>query len=262
MARRMTPKGAAAPAPADVTPSPGRTGSLLHAARLTAITEFCSAVTHDINQPVSAVVTNAHTALRWLNRPTPNLDEVRQALERITRDADRTRQMIARAGAQLTQTRPAARPLDINDLIREALAVMGADAGQARIHVETALEPALPAVLADAALLQQAAINLISNALEAMGEARGRPHVLHLSSRRWGAAEIAVLIADTGVGFGPDDTHKAFQPFYTTKAGGLGLGLSISRSIIEGCGGRLTAAPNHPHGTVFTVILPIAGSAP
>jgi C4-dicarboxylate-specific signal transduction histidine kinase len=246
----------------DTTQPPGETGGVIQAARLAAITEFCSAITHDINQPISAVITNAHTALRWLSRPTPDLEEVRLALERITRDADRTRMVIAQAGAQLTQARPAVKPCDINRLMRETLALMNGDADRARVRVETALDSTLLAVVADPALLQQVAIDLISNALDAMSEVRGRTRVLHLSSRREGADEIAVSIADTGVGLGPDGPQQVFQHFFTTKARGLGLGLPISRSVIEGCGGRLTAEPNHPHGAVFTFTLPVVGIAP
>ena len=246
----------------NAAPTPARlTGGIMQAARVTAITEFCSAVAHDLNQPVSAVITNAHTALRWLNRPTPDLAEVRLALERITRDADRTKWVIAQAGAQLARTPPSMTLFDINRLIRETLALMEEDADQAGVRMETALEAALPEVVADPALLQQAVINLMSNALDAMIPVRDRARVLHLSSRRQGAGDIAVSIADTGAGLGPDDPQELFEPFFTTKIGRLGLGLPISRSIVEGCGGRLTAEPNPPHGAVFTFTLPAAGSA-
>lgn len=232
------------------------------AARLTTISEFATVVIHDINQPLSAVITNAHAALRWLDRPTPDLAEVRIALEHISRDADRTRQVIADARAWSGRTLPSKERVSINRLVCETLVLAGAGDDPDSVRLETALDDALPDVLADPAHLQQVALNLVLNALESMDAAPGRPHVLGIVSCFRGADEIAVSISDTGVGLGVDGPLTVFKPFFTTKAGGLGLGLSICRSIVESCGGRLTALPNHPNGAVFTFTLPALGSAP
>lgn len=230
---------------------------LARAARLVSITEFASSIAHEVNQPVSAIIANTNAAMRWLNRPTPDLDEVRTALERIHNDANRTGAVIARARDQLTKTPPAREPVDVNQLLREAVTLTNGGTRRIGIEVKTQLDDSLPKVIADRTLLQQVAVNLISNALDAMRAVRERPRVLSLSSRRAGAGEIAVSIADTGIGLCTDGPQKVFEHFFTTKAEGLGLGLPISRSIIEGCGGRLTAEPNRPFGAVFTFTLPI-----
>lgn len=235
---------------------------LARAARLMAIGEFASNIAHEVNQPVSAIMTNAGAALRWLDKDKPDLDEVRIALQRIVRDAGRTSAVIGRTRAQLTKGHVVTEPLDINQVLHEALLVTQTERGRESVSVETQFDEGLPAVPADRVQMQQVAVNLIVNAMDAMREVTSRRRVLCITTRRSGdSGDVEVSVADTGHGLGGDRQHRVFEHFFTTKSEGLGLGLPISRSIIEGIGGRLSARPNSPHGAVFTFTLPTGGSA-
>ena len=228
------------------------------AARMMSIGEFASSIAHEVNQPVGAIMTNANAALRWLDKPTPDLGEVRSALQRIVRDADRTSAVIGRARAKLVKAPLAGEPLDINQVLREALLFTQGERGHEAVDIETDLDESLPSLVCDRVQLQQVAVNLFVNAMDAMRSITCRPRVLRVTSGLDAQGDVTVSVADTGCGLGQGGQKQAFEHFFTTKPDGLGLGLPISRSIIEGCGGDLTAAPNHPFGAIFTFTLPVS----
>lgn len=228
------------------------------AARLLSIGEFASSVAHEVNQPVGAIMTNANAALRWLDRAEPDLAEVRSALQRIVRDAGRASDVIRSARAKLVRAPQAGEPLDINVVLSEALQFVRNEHGQEGVEIETHLSPGLPPVVGDRVQLQQVAVNLFVNALDAMSQVMGRRRLLSVSTGYSDADGVCVSIADTGCGFNDGDGEQVFEHFFTTKAEGLGLGLPISRSIVEAYGGVLTAAANTPHGAIFTFSIPTA----
>jgi signal transduction histidine kinase len=229
---------------------------LARVTRLTTMGQMAASLAHEVNQPLTAIVTGSNAGLRWLARTTPDLDEVRAVLERIARDGHRASQVIASVRAMFKKGVQKRTAIDINDLVREVLALVYGDLQSRSISVHTELARQLPPVLADHVQLQQVVLNLITNAADAMQSVRDRARLLRVKSATHEPDGILIVVADAGTGIDWENSERIFDPFFTTKSNGMGLGLSICRSIVEAHGGRLWASPGTPHGSVFHVALP------
>ncbi len=229
--------------------------NLSHIARLTTVGELTASIAHEVNQPLAAVVTNANACLRWLDRTPPDFGEVHTAIQRIIRDGNRGGEVIKRIRGLVKKDLPHRARLNVNEVVRETIALAGLDLQGTALRTELAGE--LPHVQADRVQLQQVLLNLIINAMDAMKPVRDRPHVLHIQTKYHQTHAALVAVEDSGVGLNPEGMEKLFETFYTTKSGGLGMGLSICRSIIEGHGGRLWAESNGGSGARFQFTLPI-----
>jgi PAS domain S-box-containing protein len=225
--------------------------------RVMLLGEMTASIAHEVNQPISAVITNANAGLRWLGTRQPDLEEVRQALGRIVREGTRAGEVIGGIRALAKKMPPRRDLLDINQAIREAIALTQSEMQRNSVRWQNQLADDLPLVSADRVQLQQVMINLIVNAIEAMGGAGDGPRELVIVSGMDDANGLFVDVQDTGPGLDPQNLDRMFQSFYTTKPDGIGMGLAISRSIAEGHGGRLSAAPNEPRGAVFRLTLPV-----
>jgi C4-dicarboxylate-specific signal transduction histidine kinase len=230
---------------------------LAHVTRLTTMGELSASIAHEVNQPLAAVVTNANACLRWLDRVPPNLDEVRDAVRRILRDGSRGSEVLARIRALLKKEEPSRTQLKVNEVVHDTLALIRADLQGAAIQTDLAEE--LPDVSADRVQLQQVLLNLTMNAIDAMRPVTNRPRLIRIQTRDQGGRAVLVAVQDSGLGLSPEQMDRLFEIFYTTKPEGLGMGLSICRSIIEGHGGRLWAEPNRGPGATFQFTLPAAG---
>jgi len=228
--------------------------------RIAAMGELTASIAHDINQPLAAVATDASAVLHWLAAQPPNLDEARESATRTVREANRAGGVIERIRALLQKAPPQLRPLDGNDVIREVLLLVNSELLRGGVTLKTELVADLPAVLGDRVQVQQVMLNLILNAIDAMSMVMDRPRELFVKSAKC-ADGVVIQVQDSGKGLDPEQTDRVFEPFFTTKPQGIGMGLSISRSIIEAHGGRLWAGSGSPHGTVFQFILPEAESA-
>jgi signal transduction histidine kinase len=214
-----------------------------------------------VNQPLAAVVTNADAVSHWLAAVPPNLAEAREAVQRIARDGTRASKVIRRIRDLLKKGEPARTPLNLNDLIQETVALARPEITRRKVSLQTRLAPELPSVPADRVQLQQVLLNLVVNALDAMGAVTGRQRVLCISTTRPEPHAVQVAVQDTGVGIDPQAATRLYDPFYTTKPDGLGMGLAISRSIVEAHGGHLWATPNVDHGVTFQFTLPVQNGA-
>ena len=230
---------------------------LARVARATTVGELTASIAHEVNQPLAGVVTNAGACLRWLAGAPPNLDEARDALRRIVRDGNRASDVIARIRALLKKGESSRTPLDINQVIQETVKLARGEMLQRRVSFQTELAAGLPLIPADRVQLQQVLLNLITNALDAMSAVRDRPRLLHIRTDMPEAGAARVAVQDAGIGIDPQQAERLFQAFFTTKPNGLGMGLSISRSIVEAHGGRLWAAPNNGPGATFQFTLPV-----
>jgi C4-dicarboxylate-specific signal transduction histidine kinase len=229
---------------------------LAHIVRVSSMGELAASIAHEVNQPLTAVISNADACLRWLAAQPPNIDKGRESIGLILRDARRASEVIQRIRALLKKSPPQPTPQDVNDLLSEVLAVLH-DAVAARhidVRIELAEDP--PAVLGDRVQLQQVIMNLVMNAIEAMSDVAERKRALVVSSRVLGTGEVEVSVRDSGVGLQPLVLEKLFDPFFTTKEDGMGMGLSVSQSIIESYGGRLWAVANDGPGATFRFTLP------
>jgi C4-dicarboxylate-specific signal transduction histidine kinase len=229
---------------------------LAHMARVTALSALTTSIAHEINQPLAAVVTNANAALRWLAAQPPDLNEARDCLHRIVRDGNRASEVITRIRSLVKKSDPARTRLDLNAMLREVLAIIEPEARQQRVRVHSELAADLPPVVGDRVQLQQVILNLVMNGVEAMKEVANRPRELLIESCPDGSGAALVVVRDSGVGLGAESAGRVFEAFYTTKPEGMGMGLSISRSIIESHGGRLWAEANGDHGATFRFTLP------
>jgi signal transduction histidine kinase len=217
-----------------------------------------STIAHDVNQPLAAVVTNANAGLRWLKRPQPDVDEVQTLLARIVKDGHRAGDLIAGIRAKFSEqhTEPrAARPCEI---IADVVALLGDELESRRVAVRNEMPAGLPPVLAERARLALAFFNVIVNAIEAMESVTDRDRLLTISSKPGDGDELLIAIEDSGAGIDPDSMDGLFEAFVTTKARRAGMGLPISRKIIEAHGGRIWASARDPYGSVFFVTLPAA----
>jgi C4-dicarboxylate-specific signal transduction histidine kinase len=215
-----------------------------------------ASIAHEINQPLAAIVTSSNAGLRWLARDAPDLAEARAALQRIANDGHRASQVIGSIRSMFRNDAPDRTAIDVNDLIREALALVDGDLQRMSVSLQTELAGQLPPVLADQIQLQQVIVNLVTNAVDAMRPVTDRARVLRVRSASDAANGVRVMVEDSGTGIDPQAAERIFDPFFTTKSNGMGLGLSICRSIVEAHGGRLWASPGNPHGSVLQFVLP------
>ena len=228
---------------------------LAHVTRAVAMGELAAAIAHEVNQPLTAIVTNANFSLRQLKGSTANLDELRTAIAEIVNDATRASAVISRIRGLLVKGSPRRTELDINEIIQEVIILLRNELTKNRVSVRTDLASNLPRVPGDPVQLQQVLINLIVNAIEAMRTSSDRPRELRIRLEK-NSDSILVQVQDSGPGIAPELADRIFEPFFTTKAEGIGMGLSISRSIIESHGGHLSIAPGS-RGAVFQFTLPI-----
>ncbi len=229
---------------------------LARATSFTAMGQMAASIAHEINQPLAAIVANGNAALRWLANRMPDLDEARAALKRIVNDGHRASEVIASIRAMFKKDIQEKASLDVNQLIREVLVLVHAELQSQRVSVHTELMEDLPQVLADRVQLQQVIMNLTMNAVEAMGSITNRARVLRVKSEVDESHDVLMTVEDSGTGIDPKDINRIFDAFFTTKYHGLGMGLSICRSIIEAHNGRLWASPGVHHGSVFHLALP------
>jgi PAS domain S-box-containing protein len=234
---------------------------LAQVARLTTMGELAASIAHEVNQPLTAVTNNANACLRLLARHKLDPEVLRSALEEIVADGTRASAVIARIRAFIKKAPVEKSELNINEVIQEVLALAHRELSDNRVLLELQLTKALPLVLADRVQLQQVLLNLIMNGIEATAGVTDRARVVWVQSRIDGSGNVLVSVSDSGPGVG-SEADRVFTPFFTTKANGLGMGLPISRSLIEGQGGRLWAEPNYPHGTVFSFTLPMVPGSP
>ena len=231
---------------------------LVRVARLTTMGELAASIAHEINQPLAAVVAYGNGALRWLAHAPPNLEETRVALKGIIEEGNRASDVIVRIRELLKHRNPEYVAFDMNEAIREVLALTGSALRSRSVAVQTTLPVDLPFAMGDRVQLQQVIMNLTMNGADAMSAVTERPRVLRIGSEVGDAGSIQVTIKDSGTGIEEAIRHRIFDPLFTTKSTGMGMGLSICRSIIEAHGGRLWASPSTPNGTDFKFTIPIA----
>jgi PAS domain S-box-containing protein len=234
---------------------------LARVSRLTTMGELAASIAHEVNQPLTAVINNASACLRLLANNNLEPEVLRRALAGIIADGTRASTVLARIRGFIKKESAEKSELDINEVIQEVLVLAGRELYEHEVLPDHQLKADLPSVLADRVQLQQVLLNLIMNGIEAMAAVRDRPRLLGLQSRIDESGDVLVAVSDSGTGISLE-LDRVFTPFFTTKANGMGMGLSISRSLIEGHGGRLWAAPNSPHGAVFSFILPATGGSP
>jgi C4-dicarboxylate-specific signal transduction histidine kinase len=235
--------------------------NLAHVVRITTLGELTASIAHEVNQPLAAVVNAAAACRRWLDGATPNLDEARCAVDWIVKEGNRAREVIRRVRALANKTDIEKVPLDVNDLVREAIALVQRELISQRVSLRMELAPALPMIPGDRVQLQQVIINLVMNGIEAMQSVTDRPRELVVRSGQDEAGQALISVADCGVGIAAENVDRLFNPFFTTKASGMGIGLSICRSITESHGGRLWATATVPHGATFQLTLPVNADA-
>jgi PAS domain S-box-containing protein len=231
---------------------------LTRVARLTTMGELAASIAHEINQPLGAMVANGDACLLWLANDTPNLDEARQAVKRIVGEGQRAGDIIRSVRALAGKSGPEMTQLDINDAIREVLILMRSELHRHDVSLETALSGGLEPIMGDRVQLQQVILNLIMNGIEAMSAAMRQPRMLRVRSQMDGLGNLLIAVEDSGPGLAPEAMDRLFEPFFTTKSSGMGMGLSICRSIVDAHGGRLWASPQLPRGAVFQFTVPTA----
>jgi PAS domain S-box-containing protein len=230
--------------------------------RLTIMGEITASIAHEINQPLAAIVTNANSGLRWLGNKTPDLGEAQSALRRIVSDGHRAGDVIGSIRAMFKNGRRENAYYDVNALIREVLALVHGELESNKVETRVELSEGMPKVLADRVQLQQVVLNLMMNAIEAMGSMQnGGARILGVNSELRDRRDILITVKDSGPGIDPQNIDRIFDRFFTTKANGMGMGLSICRSIVEAHNGRLWAEPDVGPGSVFRILLPVDGAA-
>jgi signal transduction histidine kinase len=210
-----------------------------------------------VNQPLAAVVANAEACLRWLDRATPDLDAARRSVEWIINDGNRASEVIRRVRALANKTKVENASLDVNDVIREVVALVQRELTIHQVSLRVELARVLPLILGDRVQLQQVIINLVMNGIEAMQPVTDRSHELVVRSGQDDARQVLVSVTDRGVGIASENADRLFSAFFTTKSSGMGMGLSICRSIVEAHGGRLSACINEGPGATFQFVLPV-----
>jgi signal transduction histidine kinase len=229
---------------------------LAHINRVSMMGELAASIAHEVNQPLSGIVSNGSACLRWLAGDVPNVEEVREAVGDIVRDGKRAGEVIARIRALTKRTVPLREKLDLNDTVREVLALVGDEAKKNGVMIRTRFAGDVLHVLSDRVQLQQVVLNLVMNGIEAMSGVEDRSRELIITTRNIDADQVQVSVADSGPGLEPKAASRIFDPFYTTKASGMGMGLSICRSILQNHGGRLWATANDGPGASFHFTLP------
>jgi len=229
---------------------------LAHVNRVATMGQLTASIAHEVNQPIAAAVINAQAALRWLETKPPNLDEVRQAVDRVLECGRRAGDVIGRIRAVVVKAPPTKSRFDLNEAVSDVIALTRNEALKHRVAVQTWVARDLPYVEGDRVQLRQVILNLIMNAIEAMSSAEEGPRELQISAEADAAGGVLVTVRDTGLGLDPKSMARLFEAFYTTKPEGMGMGLAICRSIVEEHGGRLWASANEPRGAVFQLTLP------
>src|SRR3989449_1964012 len=227
---------------------------LARVSRVTTMGELTASLAHEVNQPIAAAVTNANTCLRWLTRDHPDVEEAREAASRIVKDANRAADIISRTRLLFKKGTPQWELVDVNEVIREMIVLLRSEATRYSISVRTELAD-LPQVMGDRVQLQQVLMNLMTNGIDAMKDVDGTRE-LAIKSQRAEDRQLLISVSDTGVGLPPQQADQIFNAFFTTKLQGTGMGLRISRSIVESHGGRLWAADNSQRGASFYIALP------
>jgi len=230
-------------------------GELAHVTRVMTMGELAASIAHEVNQPLAAIVTNGSACLRWLMGDSPNLNEARETARRIIHDGKRASDVISRIRALVRKRDPEKAQLDINQAVQEVVNLTEHEAVRKGVALRTELVGDLPFVLGDRVQLQQVILNLIMNGVEAMSSVGDRPRELLVRSRQHESDQVLVAVQDSGIGIDSQNLDKIFNPFYTTKSQGMGMGLAISRSIVENHGGRLWALPNDGPGATFQFTL-------
>ena len=235
---------------------------LAHINRVTTLGELTASLAHEIKQPISATILNANTCLRWLKREKPDLDEVREAASRIAEDGNRAADIIDRLRSLYKKAPPKRELADVNEIVHEMVMLMRGEANEYAVSIRTDLSAGVPRIMADRVQLQQVLMNLMLNGIEAMKETGG---ILTIKSQLGQDGLVAISVTDTGVGLPAEKADQIFNAFFTTKPQGSGMGLAISRSIIEAHGGHLWATANNGRGAAFHFTLPTnaeEGNAP
>jgi C4-dicarboxylate-specific signal transduction histidine kinase len=224
--------------------------------RMSAMGALAASISHEVNQPLAAVVTNADACMLWLSSEPPNLQEARAAVESIAQEGTRASEVVRHIRAMFTKATPERTKFQVNDLIREVSTLLEAAAARNKVALHTELASELPPTTGDRVQLQQVIVNLILNGIEAMSDVADRPRRLVIRSQMHNSHEVLVAVRDFGLGIAPEDEKRIFDAFFTTKAHGMGMGLSISHSIIEAHGGRLWTSRNSDYGATFQFTLP------
>jgi hypothetical protein len=234
-------------------------GELARFSRQTTMAAMTASIAHELNQPLSAIVSNASAGLRWLAKPQANIEEAEAALNRIVSDGHRASEVIASIRSMFAKDQRERAPVNVNALIGEVLALLHGELESHGVLLGTDLLDGLPEVMAERVPLQQVLLNLIMNALDAMNSISDRERRLTIRAELLASGDVRIAVEDSGTGIDPSHTDRIFEAFFTTKSYGMGMGLSICRSIVEAHGGHLWAAPRRPHGTVFYMRLPRSG---
>lgn len=229
---------------------------LAHLSRALTMGELTASIAHEVDQPLTAVVTYGHACLEWLSANPPNLIEGRRAAGTVIQEGSRAAAILGRIRALFKKEPPAKDWLDMNEVIRELTVFLRDAAMRHRISLRTELTPHLPRIKGDRVQLQQVVVNLVMNAIDATGQSNGRPKEILIGTREENSGEVLIQVEDRGIGLTAEMAEKIFDPFFTTKPHGLGMGLSISRSIVESHEGRMWAVPRPPGGAVFKFTLP------
>jgi PAS domain S-box-containing protein len=225
--------------------------------RVTSLGELTASIAHEVNQPLGAIVANAEACLGWLDRESPDLDEAHAAIERIVRDGHRAGEVIRRVRALTKKTDTQMVPLDVNEIVGETMNIVEHELRRSRVSRRMELSSDLPAVLGDRIQLQQVLLNMLLNSIEAMQPITDRQRELVVRSEQDETQQVRVTVMDCGTGLSAESANRIFDAFVTTKTSGMGMGLSICRSIIEAHGGRIWASPNEPHGAAVRFTLPV-----
>jgi signal transduction histidine kinase len=229
---------------------------LTHVARATTLGVLTASIAHEINQPLSGIITNGSTCLRMLATDPPNVDGARETARRSIRDGNRASEVIARLRALFAKKTAATEPVDLNEATREVIALSSSELQRNRVKLRAELAEGLPSITGDRVQLQQVILNLLLNASDAMNGVHDRPRELTIRTESDAGDCVRLIVKDAGAGIDPHTMEKLFEPFYTTKSGGMGIGLSVSRSIVESHRGRLWAAPNDGPGATFSFSIP------
>jgi signal transduction histidine kinase len=233
---------------------------LARVSRVTTMGELTASLAHEVNQPIAAAVTDANTCLRWLNRDQPDVAEAREAASRVVKDANRAAEIISRVRLVFKKGVPQRELVDVNEIIREMVALMRSQIMRHSISIRTEFAEDLPRIMADRVQLQQVLMNLMINGIDAMKDVDGTRQ-LAIKSERAENDQLTVSVSDTGVGLPAQQADQIFDAFFTTKLDGTGMGLRISRSIAESHGGHLRAVDNPPRGATFHLTLPFKTEA-
>jgi len=232
---------------------------LAHAARVMSLGTLTASIAHEVNQPLSGIITNASTCVRMLDADPPNIDGARETAKRTIRDGRRASDVIVRLRAMFRKKDFSVESVDLNEAVEEVIALLRTELQKSSVVLQAELTPGLPPVEGDRVQLQQVILNLLLNAADAMSTVDDRPRELTILTTSDGDDRVRLSVSDVGTGFSPDQAEKLFDAFYTTKKSGTGIGLSVSRSIIEGHHGRLWAEPNEGKGAVISFSVPMNG---